>query len=294
MRGAKSELIFDTSGLNALADDPSSPAIIKSLGLGFIVRLSETSIAEIAATRDSARRNRLLDVCRHMVYAGECIRPYNLIIEQLTQAHAKDGARFNWETLSVRGPELEEELARRDFLGKDEIAEEILEDFKAHSKEFEAIYKAARPAFDKLFEPADAERPPVSGLIAALKIPGGAFWKQGAGMYKRGCGREIDEAGIRQFIATCPPFHAVLLSLCIAQFNWCIRDIRAQSLYRAGRLDLFSAVYLPYCDRFVTNDPGQCEALKVAAREANLTVDVSTYAEFSQAFLVAAEAVGRP
>jgi hypothetical protein len=294
MRGAKSELIFDTSGLNALADDPSSLAILKSLGLGFIVRLSETSLAEVAATQDPTRRKLLLDVCRHIAYAGECVRPYSWIIEQLTKAHARGGARFNWRDLSVRGPELEEELAHGQFLGRDEIAEEILKDFRAQGKRFEAVYKKARPAFDKLFEPADAERPTVSGLIAALKIPGGALWEQGAGMYRRGCGQEIEEAGIRQFVAACPPFHAVLLSLCIAQFNWCIKDIKAQSLYPAGRLDLFSAVYLPLSDRFVTKDPGQYKALKVVAQEANLTVEVSTYAEFRQSFLIGAEAVARP
>jgi hypothetical protein len=150
MRGAKSGLIFDTSALNALADDPSSLAIVKSLGLGFTVRLSETNLAEIAATSDPTRRGLLLDVCKRMVYAGECIRPYNWIIEKLSKAHARYGARFDWRDLSIRGPELEEELGHGRFLGKDEFAEEILKDFEARSEEFEAVYKNARPEVDPI------------------------------------------------------------------------------------------------------------------------------------------------
>lgn len=252
MRGARSELMFDTSGLNALADDPSCLEIVKSLGLGFVVRLTETNLSEIGATSETTRRSRLLAVCKHMAHAGECVRPYHWIIEELTKAHARSNAHFNWRDPSIRGPELEEELARANFLGTDELAQEVLSDFDANNEKFEAVYKNARPAFDKLFEPAGAERPPVSGLIAALKMQGGAFWDQGTGIHKRACGHTIDAAGVRQFVAACPPFHALLLSLCVAQFTWCIRDIRARSLYRAGRLDLFSAVYLPFCDRYVT------------------------------------------
>jgi hypothetical protein len=34
-----------------------------------------------------------------------------------------------------------------------------------------------------------------------------------------------------------------------------MRDFKERAMYRAGRLDLFMEVYLPYRERFVTRDP---------------------------------------
>jgi hypothetical protein len=58
--------------------------------------------------------------------------------------------------------------------------------------------------------------------------------------------------------------------------------------YKAGRLDLFSAAYLPYCDRFVTDDAGQYKALRLVADEARLPTDVCTYTDFRRGLLLAA------
>src|SRR6266566_194266 len=65
MPDVRPRIIFDTSALNALADEPESEAIVKSLGIGFRVRLSETSLAEIGATPRPERREELLALCRH-------------------------------------------------------------------------------------------------------------------------------------------------------------------------------------------------------------------------------------
>jgi hypothetical protein len=44
VQDCRKRLIFDTSSLNALADDGESQIIAKALGEGFLVRLSETNI----------------------------------------------------------------------------------------------------------------------------------------------------------------------------------------------------------------------------------------------------------
>jgi len=278
--------MFDTSALNALADEPDSQKIVSGLSIGFQALLSETNLSEIAATSEQARRDRLIRLCRHLVYAGECVRPYNWIIETQTKNHAQNPGQFLWTQLPIRGAEIEEEIVRPEFYGTDELADEILSDFKARRREFEAIYRDTRARFDPIFAQNDAERPTLAELIDVLKR--GAFWGLASGIYKRGCGREIDEAGIKRFIEACPPFNAAILSLCVAQFQRCIRDWRAPSFYNAGRLDLFMAVYLPYCDRFITRDPGQYNALAAVAEEAKLATEVCTYEQFRRGFLLAA------
>lgn len=88
------------------------------------------------------------------------------------------------------------------------------------------------------------------------------------------------EAEVRDFIERCPPFKALLLSLCFSQYDMCIRDPRKLSLGKAGRHDMFSAVYLPYCMVFVTNDPGQWKALTAVADLMAQEMSILMYDEF--------------
>jgi hypothetical protein len=55
---------------------------------------------------------------------------------------------------------------------------------------------------------------------------------------------------------------------------------------RAGRNDQMMAVYLPYCDRFVTRDKKQLERLRDVSAEAKLNCEVSSYGAFCADFEV--------
>jgi hypothetical protein len=285
MQDCRKRLIFDTSGLNALADDRESLILAKALGEGFLVRLSETNISEVGANPKTERREKLLALCRRLVHAGECIIPYHAILVELAKAHSRNPASFRWESVPIRGRNIEAELTHPQYLGTDEAAQDILADFEANSATFEAVYRDARPAFDRIFKGKEKKRPTVSELIDMLKNRG-AFWKLGMGGYKRACGKDISEDGFRAFIDACPPFNALLLSLCVAEFHRCIKHVRARSDFKAGRLDLFSSVYLPYCDRFITNDKGQRNSLALVAAEAGLITEVCSLAAFKQQWLV--------
>jgi hypothetical protein len=55
---------------------------------------------------------------------------------------------------------------------------------------------------------------------------------------------------------------------------------------REGRNDQMMAVYLPYCDRFVTRDKKQLERLRDVSAEAKLNCEVSSYDAFCADFEV--------
>jgi len=55
---------------------------------------------------------------------------------------------------------------------------------------------------------------------------------------------------------------------------------------RAGRNDQMMAVYLPYCDRFVTREKKQLERLRDVSAEAKLNCEVSSYDAFCADFEV--------
>jgi MFS family permease len=102
-------------------------------------------------------------------------------------------------------------------------------------------------------------------------------------------GKRLTEDELRAFIKKCPPFNMMMLGVCVAQFHRAVRDHRLESAYKdVGLLDLLSAIYFPYCNRFVTRDTGQYKALCDLVRFAGLETQVITYEEFRRLWLVAA------
>ena len=107
-----------------------------------------------------------------------------------------------------------------------------------------------------------------------------------ADIYERYAQQRPSEAVVRAFVRRCPPFNMMMLGSIVAQFHRSVRDFRLPAVYKAGRLDLLSAVYLPYCDRFVTHDDGQYNALKALTAQAGIPAKILSYAEFQQGWLV--------
>lgn len=123
--------------------------------------------------------------------------------------------------------------------------------------------------------------------LAVENDPGHPYWKLAADIYHGFAGVRPTEPEVRAFVEICPPFKAMMLSTCLAEFNGSIRDLRLPAPYKGvGRLDLLSAVYLPHCDRFITDDRSQCNALRDIAEIANLNTEVMTYADFRKSWLL--------
>jgi hypothetical protein len=284
----RSRIIFDTSGLNALADDPDSALIVRSLGVGFRVLLSETSICEVVGTSKPERRALLLDLCTHLVHAGEGMFPFHEIHRLMSRAHSANPASFDWLRIDVRWPELEEELARRTFITDAELARDVKADNKALNKQFAVMWRDARAQFEPELSKDGEEAISVTSVFETLEADGSPLWQLAADIYKANTGRELSRNEAKAFVDSCPPAKALLLAGCIGQYHWGLKDAREETRFKAGRLDLFSATYLPFCDRFITNDLGQCNALKLAAERAGLATEVCTYAEFRRRFLIAA------
>ena len=257
MSDARKKLIFDTSAINKLGVDSDLDAIVRSLGISYHVGITETVLAEVIAHPDEAERRRLLNILDRLLHPGHCIMPFQWIIEHQAKAYQKDADGYEWRKLNVRFSEGEEEIFRQKIIH--EMSEETRTSNKKWDRDFREMFRSARPAFQKLFE--TEGRPSLKVVTEHLMSGGGAYLSIGAGLMERATTVLPLEAGVKDFIERCPPFKALLLSLCFSQYDMCIRDPRMPSLGKAGRYDMFSAVYLPYCMVFVTNDPGQCKAL---------------------------------
>ena len=118
-----------------------------------------------------------------------------------------------------------------------------------------------------------------------LQVPGGAFWHFAAAFYKHGAKRKPSEVKLRTFIRDCPPFHAFVLSVVMAEYGYSVRPADALGSYRCERSDLLSALYLPFCDIFVTDDKRQVRCLREIALAANIPVEILRYKDFRQKFI---------
>lgn len=272
------KLIIDTSGINALAADPDCDAIIRSLPVAYHVGITETVIAEVAAHPDDIERNLLLDVMERLLKFGKCVNPYQLIIEQQAKAYHADPKDFEWWKVNVRFFEAEREVVVREIINS--VSDETRQSLRQWDRDYRAIFSTAKPTFQKLFEGGDGTRPSLREVTDILLADGGAHLSIGANLMERATGTRPPESEAKDFMERCPPFKALLSALCFSQYDRCIREERRESLGRAGRLDMFSSVYLAYCRVFVTNDDGQCKALKAVAELVARVMEILMYDEF--------------
>ncbi|MGH9439389.1 MAG: hypothetical protein ACRD22_16235, partial [Terriglobia bacterium] len=100
-------LVFDTSAINWLADDTDRPVLEAAIKAGFWFRLNGDAFGELIATKDPARRKALLDLCKRLLSAGDCVLPHDEILKELTKEHGKGNNSFNWKSAPVRCPEYE-------------------------------------------------------------------------------------------------------------------------------------------------------------------------------------------
>jgi hypothetical protein len=278
--GEKRKFIFDTSGVNALAADSDLEVIIRSLGTAYHVGVTETVLAEVIADPDEEERRLLLDVLDRLLHIGHCIMPFQWIIEHQVKAYQRDPQGYEWRNLNVRFFEGEQEIFRQNIIHS--ISDETRESNKKWDQEFRGIFSAAKPAFQKLFEDPSEKRPSLQAVVEHLMAGGGAYLTIGAGLMGRACGTEPPEDEVKVFIERCPPFRALLIALCFSQYDRCIRGEHEPSFGKAGRYDMFSAVYLAYCRVFVTNDQGQYKALTEVAKLLERDVSILMYDKFRE------------
>ena len=81
---------------------------------------------------------------------------------------------------------------------------------------------------------------------------------------------------------------SVLYAMFVPWYNKAVRDYFAGEKLDAGSNDLFMSVYLPYCDRFVTDDEGQHKSLREVVSVAGLETEILSYDDFCKSILVTA------
>jgi hypothetical protein len=123
--------------------------------------------------------------------------------------------------------------------------------------------------------------------IARLQGEGSLIWSMGKLLYDPVAKTDASEAPIKEFMGACPPFRAVIYAMLMSWYDLAVRDGIGEK-FEAGRNDLFMAVHLPYCDKFVTAEKygGQEKCLREVAFVADLETEILSYDHFCDSFLV--------
>jgi hypothetical protein len=277
----KPTLSFDASGINRLIDSriTRTPALA-AIQSAFHIRLTATSVDELIADPSAARRAQLLDVSKALLRSADVLLPFHELLRSHILAF-EAGRGYDWRTIPVEDPDYRREIALREIL-TDALSEEQRNHAVQVAEEFEAIYAESRPHFLEIFaRHPDRERPSVEEVLEAFQQPGGSFWEMAARLFERACGHRPELEEVRTLIDRCPPFRSILTAMVLAQHDRVIAEkTDSERAKLAGRVDVFSATFLPYCALFVSDDRDQQRFLRKVVELTGATSEIVWFNTF--------------
>jgi hypothetical protein len=291
MFAGRSVLTFDTSVHNRLVDDGElSEVIYAVLKTGYFVRLAGLAIEELMATPDQAARTALLRGLGRLRYGPhDCLLRNNELLRHLIQANELNAAKFDWKTVNVASPEYARRATGQDLIADDQLSSEQRTHLMEQKKVFEKPFSDLRPKLDEILNRHGAAHPfTFREVLPQIQPEGGLVWGIANGLYKSGGGSSFSETAIHDFMDRCPPFRAAVYCLLLAWYDRSLGDRHNRKKFQAGRIDLFMAVYLPYCDQFITAEQrGERErSLREVAFAADIDTPVRSYDDFCRGLLL--------
>jgi hypothetical protein len=286
-------LTFDTSVHNRLVKiGASSKPIYAAIKAQYFFRLAGLSFEEMISTPQAADRLALLDGCRQLT-AGrswDCLNPPYEVLRILIAAHARDPANFQWLAVDVRSGGLAHEIRTGELTADDALANLQSTEQNASIKSYKAMWVKLRDKLDPIFAAQSMPRPKT--FEEAFKSgSSGLFPGMGKGFYDAGLRfdaelrdekiePDTDMATVQHFIDNCLPFRALLCACLMSWYNTSLREGNKCEKFAAGRNDLFMAVYLPYCDVFVTRDAEQESCLRELTKYIGIDTEVLAFDAF--------------
>jgi len=250
--------ILDTSAWNHLLKDPGSGRILERLQ-SIVVIPTALVIAEIGATENSEWRLALL---RLLKTVGKDNRPFatpNQLIIAACQGYARrdraltlnsgNDAEGAW--IALNKPDLADDTAQRIALQFNEEREDVLRNFTESLREKLAAVFESR-----------VHRPRSMGALIRHYAQNENFLYDVVNpIYARAVGQQLIRRELWSLLNSAPHWRMFLMGYGCAVYQRA-KEQGFGDKKNPGHLDLWSAVYLPSCDVFVTADKRQRRALK--------------------------------
>lgn len=294
MIAGRSVVSFDTGVHNRMLDDGSaqSDAVFASLKSGYFVRLTGLALEEMFITPNSSRRAALMACAGRLLHGpSDTLLPTNEILALLVRAHKSAPNSFDWRSVSITTSDYARALSDQSFIADDACSARAREDLKWRKKRFGSHFSSLRPKFDEEFARYGEARPKTfREVLPRIQGEGGFLWDLGKYLYDHAAETDASEATVRQFMDCCPPFRAGVYANLLVWYHRSLRDLHGAEKFSAGGIDLFMAIYLPYCDQFITAETcrEQERCLREVASVADLKMQVRSYDDFCNSMLVSA------
>jgi hypothetical protein len=263
-----SVISFDTSGHNRLVEHGlASEPILAGIQSGLYFRFAGLSVEQmVACPNDSGKREALFTYSRRLQNGpSDCIYAHGELLKLQITAHSQTPSAFNWKTIDVRAREYERGIQLRGLVQDEELSE--LQRQATIGKEYDQTLSQLRPKLAEIFK-AHGEAPPLTfkeALRRAESATPNLVLSTGKILYDYVSGKDTAEETIREFMAACPPFSALIYGFLMRWYDRALRDRHKGEKYKAECSDLFMAAHLPYCDKFITADPEQEKCLREIA-----------------------------
>jgi len=275
---------FDTSAINALYDDPDKRRVTDAIRARAVLRLSEVNVIEVVQTTRAERRQGLLRLMNEFSDGTLPLAEPMIIVRRIAAAHARGESGFSTSIdpdrrnvgQALRSPEL-----------IDDYSKGVGKQWSGHvNNEFDSIAVSMREAAQRA-RPA-AEEPWFRSASAAIRFlmisPGAQFRRFAAMMYAMETGNQPNEEGLKT-VTSHPAWQLFFAATVFAMQR---RSMRAERFARsrvANGADLHQAVYLAFCDVFVTFDKGQQRALRfLNALNRSSATKVESYPSFRKQY----------
>jgi hypothetical protein len=253
---------FDTSAINAVHDDEERDEVLSRL-LKFPNRIHITcvNIAEVVSTPVESRRHSLLLLLKQMSNGTNPLMMPNKLIRRATKAFAKGKSSL---TITISREDASFWWLMDDPTSASDVEQrEALQWKKSLEQPFIDAHREARPAFQSLFSDAEPRPRSLAQLLRSFRQQDSAIYDFLKRFYKKETGRYLSRDTMWRMFEILPQWPLYLAGWGHEMFARAIRTSNYGIKGKPGTLDLWCAIYLPICDRFVTNDDGQYRALRL-------------------------------
>ena len=256
---------FDTSAIAAkhvasLYDDPDRPALVAGLLASGRVLVTALNVIEAGGTEESARRSGILRLEKELVRNLYPLKTPTEVLQALSLAHIR-GERRTTLTISEAESGIYATLCEPEQLGEQE-RQEVYRWKSSLEDSFAEANRLARPEFQVLFEDTPNDRPRTAAkLIKLFKNENKIVLD--APIYKRLTGSDLDLPSMQDLFLDIPEWPLYLAGWAHGMYHRAIKNQNFGVNSNPGTVDLMLAVYLRFCDCFVTSDVRQRRALRI-------------------------------
>jgi hypothetical protein len=270
------EILFDNSALSRLVEesDGDRAALVAGLRTLGRLRLTALNVVETARTTDAELRFRKL---RFYQSVSKTVAPIDEPLELLAMiCRAHHDGRGSIRT----GDQYAYALLTRPELATEEFRHALNDWASDHEERFDGRHRRMRERFDETFATMPEQRFAMEKEFIEFTLENAEHTLRTlvTTIYEDATEAKLDTSDVSLFLEHAMPMKIFIVAQSHALW---VRSLRKEGpgKKKAGSIDTDSAVYLNFCDRFITNDHAQADTLKVANERSPSGTVVELYSD---------------